>query len=138
MLRSTMFSAILVLGFGLSKSATAQSLTDPGISTHNYKHPNKAAKAKESATTIRVSNINTIERYGKMRRTNHTSSTPKYASRPAGLVIIKTYEKEKVEINPLLSSRNYKTAPITPTVSNTELADYYQPSAKDSIYPNLD
>jgi hypothetical protein len=137
MLRSTLFSAILVLGFGISKSADAQSITDPGISTHNYKHPNKAAKAKESATTIRVPTINTIERYGKMRGINHSSSTPKYATRPAGLVIMKTYEKEKVDINPLISSRNYKTAPAGSAAKETELANF-QPASRDSIYPNQD
>jgi len=138
MQKSPLFSIVVAVGILLASSSyvKSQSQVDPGISTHNYKHPNKAAMAKKNASVIRVSTLGTIERFGKLRGNNYSSSTPKYAVRPAALVIYKTYNIEKVAINPLTSDRNYKTvntfsqSPISELASGT--------TSKDTIYPNQD
>jgi hypothetical protein len=137
MLKSSMLLALAVVGL-TTGAVVAQNKTivDPGVSTHNYKHPNKAAKASESQNEIRVPSQNRVERYSKMRHNGRKSSTPKYAPRPAALVVVKTSEKEESLVNPLTSSRNYKTAKVGGRTQNTELANYEV--SKDSIYPNQD
>jgi hypothetical protein len=139
MLKIAFFMAVtgLIAVANDNASAQSRSIVDPGISTHNYKHPNKAAQAKSSANSIRVPTINTIERFGKIRGTNRGSSTPKYATRPAALVIQRTSEVEKLQINPLASSRNYKTKGRSSNLVNTELADI-ETISRDSVYPNQD
>jgi hypothetical protein len=138
MLRSSLLS-IIFCGLIIPVSAIAQSSSpaDAGISTHNYKHPNKAAAAKQTQPTIRVSSLSTIEKYGKIRGNDQGISTPKYASRPATLVVTRTYEKESTLINPLTSSRNYKTLPNAANRKESELANAGSTS-KDTIYPNQD
>jgi len=105
------FIIAVIFAAGISIAANAQSnQVDPGVSTHNYKHPNKAAKARAQRTDeIVVSNINTIETYSKQQNTRYVSTTPKYAPRATPLVFERTYQKEGVDINPLISPRNYKT-----------------------------
>jgi hypothetical protein len=133
MIKSKFVSAIILAVFG-TVAVSAQSVIDPGVSVHNYKHPNKAAKAKtvQEDKAIRVANMNTVESYYKRQnRGRNVSTTPKYAPRPASLVVVKSYQKEGVDINPLVSPRNYKTPqPATVTKPNTELADNY--NQKDS------
>jgi hypothetical protein len=133
MIKSKFASAIILAVFG-TVAVSAQSVIDPGVSVHNYKHPNKAAKAKtvQEDKAIRVANMNTVESYYKRQnRGRNVSTTPKYAPRPASLVVVKSYQKEGVDINPLVSPRNYKTPQsATVTKPNTELADNY--SQKDS------
>lgn len=112
MYKSPFIIAVLLSAGLIFNSANAQSSNqvDPGISTHNYKHPNKAAKAKAQRTDeIVVSNINTIETYSKQQNSRYVSTTPKYAPRATPLVLNRTYQKEGVDINPLISPRNYKT-----------------------------
>lgn len=132
------FIATLVAGIFSASLVQAQSKSsvDPGISTHNYKHPNKAAQARESETKIRVSNLGTVERYVKNRRSGYSSSTPKYAVRPASLVLIRTSPKEGLALNPLTSPRNYKTSSGFTPAKTYELADIEM--TPDSVYPNRD
>ncbi|GGH28083.1 hypothetical protein ACN9ML_06965 [Dyadobacter endophyticus] len=130
-------TAIFIAGL-FTIAASAQSIVDPGISVYNYKHPNKAAQAKAAGkdqNTIRVANIRTVERFGKYQ-TRYVSTTPKYAPRPATLVVTREYKPEGVEINPLNSPRNYKTP--TPSVSKdtAQMADYY--NTPDKVYPTQD
>jgi hypothetical protein len=138
MLKSKVLSAIFISGILVAQSLQAQtrSLVDPGISTHNYKHPNKAAKARSVESTITVPNINTVEKSVRNPRRGYASTTPKYTARPGTLVITKTFEKEKSPINPLLSSRNYKTQANPAVAKNAELANGIM--TPDSIYPNKD
>ncbi len=137
MKKLAVLGCIFITGLFISNITNAQSRSnvDAGISTHNYKHPNKAAQAKsQSENAIRVPSMQTVDRYSKMRQNGGViSSTPKYAPRPATLVVTRTYEAEKVDINPLISPRNYKT-PFSTEMKNVEIAA----QSADSIYPNQD
>ena len=85
-----------------SVQSQAQNLSDPGISSHKYKMPDKAAKARFSDQYIvltRQSFKQTFES-GKAR-------TPKYASSPSTVIEKRKSEKMSV-INPLTSGANYK------------------------------
>jgi hypothetical protein len=138
MKKSSLIIAILLSTFSISSALKAQSsMVDPGISTHNYKHPNKAAKAKAQRTDeIVVSNIKTIETYSK-RQDRYASYTPRYAPRPTPLVVTRTYQKEGVDINPLISPRNYKTPPMVKKNQESEVAD--SRSQTDSLtFPTID
>lgn len=112
-------SAILVILILVSLgtiSVTAQSIVDPGVSTHNYKHPQKANKAKanrSSSEIIRVDNLNTIKSDFKRHNQGRYVTTPKYAPRPVTLIVSRKYKKTGVDINPLISPRNYKTPNIS-------------------------
>lgn len=137
MKKATFLIAILFVGL-LTVAAKAQSIIDPGISVYNYKHPNKAAQAKAAGKdqkTIRVANMRTIERFGKYQ-TKYASTTPKYAPRPAALVVTREYKPEGVEINPLTSPRNYKTPAISMTKDTAQMAEYY--NSPDKVYPTQD
>lgn len=132
-----MLKSKFIFGFMLSLfsvgAVQAQNITDPGVSSNNYKHPNKASKAKalEKEKSIPVANANTIERQQK-RNSRGISSTPKYAPRTAGLVVETRSPKENVEINSLNSPRNYKTNQrATSKKANEEIADLN--NVKDSI-----
>lgn len=119
-------------------SANAQSIVDPGVSTFNYKHPNKAAEAKAKGAnknTVRVLSLNSIEKYSKHQKA-FVSTTPRYAPRPVALVITREYKPEGVNINPLTSPRNYKTPTISVTKDTAQIADFY--NTPDSAYPTKD
>lgn len=135
MKKASFIVAILLISGIITFSTQAQSIVDPGISVHNYKHPNKAAQAKANgeSKTVRVANYNTVERQGKAQRRRYVSNTPKYAPRPATLVVVREYRKEGIEINPLLSTRNYKTPTPIVTKDTSELADF-----GTSVYPTTD
>jgi hypothetical protein len=139
MSKSPFFIALSIFGLLAAAPVVAQnsSIVDPGVSTHNYKHPNKATKARQTESQVRVPSINTVERYGKMRQNGRTSNTPKYAPRPATLVVVKTSQQEETHLNSLTSTRNYKTSQSHGKGQNTALANSYEVS-KDSIYPNQD
>lgn len=137
MKKATFLIAIFIAGL-FTLTATAQSIVDPGISVYNYKHPNKAAKAKAAGkdqNTIRVANMRTVERFGKYQQGSF-STTPKYAPRPATLVVTREYKPQGVEINPLTSPRNYKTPTLAPARDTAQMAEYY--STPDSVYPTQD
>ncbi|WP_221392339.1 hypothetical protein [Dyadobacter sp. NIV53] len=140
MLKSSFFIALIIAGFGIT-SVRAQSSVDAGVSTHNYKHPNKAAaaRAKQSTgKTITVASLNTVESYYKRQNRNtFVTTTPKYAPRPAALVVTRTYQKENLHLNPHLSPRNYKTQNTYQSKSNMETADY-QISSDSTLYPTVD
>ncbi|TLV03071.1 hypothetical protein [Dyadobacter luticola] len=132
-------SFLLIFTVG-SFATYAQSIVDPGISVYNYKHPNKAAQAKASGKEmhkVRVESYNTLEQYGKHNRMRNYSTTPKYAPRPARLVVAREYKVQGVEINPLNSPRNYKTPTINIRKDTTGLADSYDKS-EGTPYPNRD
>lgn len=137
MKKITSIIAIYFVGL-IGVTATAQSIVDPGISTFNYKHPNKAAEAKAKGAnknTVRVASFNTIEKYSKHQKA-FVSTTPKYAPRPVALVVTREYKSEGVNINPLTSPRNYKTPSISVTKDTAQMADFY--NTPDSAYPTKD
>lgn len=125
MKKSILISAAIIISGFISGVVKAQStIVDPGISTHNYKHPNKAAKAKALKNDgIVVSNINTIESYSKQQNSRYVSTTPKYAPRATPLVVTRTYKIEAVDINPLISPRNYKTPNTSERSSSQDVAN---------------
>jgi hypothetical protein len=133
------FGVAFVAATILSLSAEAQSIVDPGISVHNYKHPNKAAQAKAMSGNqkiVRVPTLNTVEQYGKYNRSKVSSNTPKYAPRPAALVVTRTYQPQGLQLDPLRSPANYKTPGIQPRKDTTQYADYYE--TNESVYPTRD
>jgi len=137
MKKITFLIAILFAGL-FTVAASAQSIVDPGISVYNYKHPNKAAQAKAAGkdqNTIRVANMRTVERFGKYQ-TRYVNTTPKYAPRPATLVVTREYKPQGVEINPLTSPRNYKTPAVNVTRDTAQMAEYY--NTPDKVYPTQD
>lgn len=135
--KTSLLSLIFAVGT-LAINANAQSIVDPGVSVHNYKHPNKAAKAKaRRGNDVTVNNLKTVETYSKHQNSRYASSTPKYAPRPVTLVVTKRYNVEGIEINPLLSPRNYKTPTNSGSSNNSQLADYHNNSDK-SVYPTVD
>ncbi|KAA6439876.1 hypothetical protein FEM33_09895 [Dyadobacter flavalbus] len=119
MYKSAILVILILVNLG-TMDVKAQSIVDPGVSTHNYKHPQKAAKAKanqNASQIIRVPNLKTIESdYKRHNQGRYVNTTPKYAPRPAALIVTRKYQKEGVDINPLISPRNYKT----PTISETK------------------
>ena len=138
MLKSSFLIALILAGFGMT-SVSAQSIVDPGISTHNYKHPNKAAVAKsKQVRTVSVASLNTVESYYKRQNRNtFVTTTPKYAPRPAALVVTRTYQKESIHLNPHLSPRNYKSQNTYQSKSTMETADY-RLAADSTLYPTVD
>lgn len=138
MLKSSFLAALILASLG-TIAAKAQSIVDPGVSTHNYKHPNKAAKAKaNSNNSIRVANMKTVESFYKRQNPAvYSNNTPKYAPRAATLVITRSYQKDDVHLNPLLSPRNYKTSNTLRNKTDSEVADY-QISSDSTSYPTVD
>ncbi|MCF0057076.1 hypothetical protein [Dyadobacter sp. CY356] len=84
----------------------AQTITDPGFSTHNYKMPNQAAKAKMEETGHFSVVMNSLPE-------NQAGSLSKYALRPASIVVAMDDKKVPMSINPLSSVSNYKTQPVS-------------------------
>ncbi|MEO6283470.1 MAG: hypothetical protein ABIN80_02075 [Dyadobacter sp.] len=138
-MRKINFTAAFILSaVMIAFTAKSQSIVDPGVSVHNYKHPNKAAqaKAKNADNTIKVANFNTIERYGKQQRSRYSSSTPKYAPRPVALIVTRDYAVKGIDINPLVSPRNYKTPNNFVIKDTAQLAD--KSGIDSSPYPTVD
>lgn len=140
MKKATLISAVILAAGLFTLPAQSQSIVDPGVSVYNYKHPNKAAKAKAldaNKNTVRVPSMNTVARYSKQQHRGEYITTPKYAPRPATLVVTRKYNSEGIEINPLNSPRNYKTPNTKVNSTNSELADYHKNGDK-SVYPTVD
>lgn len=109
------FSAFLAfaLSGGTLSRAQAVRVSDPGISIHNYKHPNKASAARTEQMAGFVLNSSDPALEARFARLdvgrNQSDPTPKYASRPVTFVVFTTQHKQKAGINPLTSTRHYKT-----------------------------
>lgn len=84
---------------------------DPGISVHNYKHRNKAVRAKKMEPVVRQ---RTSPRVGIVRRSSASPmpkeqhQTPKYARR-SGWIFFKRSKPIPSVISPLTNPNNYKT-----------------------------
>ncbi|GAB3171327.1 hypothetical protein [Telluribacter humicola] len=129
-MKSTSFKVVFAAVFALvTTSAFAQSKVqvDPGVSVHNYKHPNKAQKAKQlndDRTTVEVPSVGLVERVTTARQRGKVRHTPKYANRPASLVVPVDGTKDDSQINPLNSPGNYKTNPVSkPSNTKNSVAD---------------
>lgn len=106
------FAAILLCSASLGNAARSQGIriSDPGISTHNYKHPNKAAAAPKAGLAVESSNPALAARFATLNvgRTK-TDPTPKYAPREIRFVVFTRHRTQRNVLNPLVSTRNYKT-----------------------------
>lgn len=92
-----------LLGVSVLSLTFAVAQSDPGISTHNYKHPNKAKIAKKQNQGNTVTVVST-------QQSTTPNNMPKYASRPASLVVETSGVEKETQINPLVADRNYKTS----------------------------
>ena len=106
MFKSLKFKTLaFAAGFLFSVQAGAQSLSDPGISSHNYKMPNKAKMAGVSTQQI----VLTKRSFKTNPKAAH--QTPKYAAMPATEISAKGKSTDNV-INPLHSVANYKAQAV--------------------------
>lgn len=107
--------AICLITFAIS---TSNAQSDPGISRHNYKHPNKAKIAKQSDDTgiqINTNDHRTLARYESLRHQGKVNSFPKYARRHASVVVPLQPSEINNGNNPLRDPANYKTKQAAPT-----------------------
>lgn len=105
-------AALLACVAGLGNTASSQPIriSDPGISSHNYKHPNKAAAAPKARLVVESSNPALAARFATLHVGHpETDATPKYAPREVRFVIFTRQRRQRNAINPLVSTRNYKT-----------------------------
>jgi hypothetical protein len=105
------FTVFFLVLFSCSQ---AQTLTDPGMSEHNYKMPNKAAYVKSR---------NQGQHFVAAMKPAFSSAvqqTTKYAVRPSSIVFSVDRKKESMNINPLSSVANYKTQSVSKMQSATE------------------
>lgn len=105
------FAAFLALFTSAGHVSQAQSrVSDPGISSHNYKHPNKAAAAPKARLVVESSNPALAARFATLDVGQpQTDPTPKYAAREVRFVVFTRQSRQRNVINPLISNRNYKT-----------------------------
>ncbi len=133
---STLFGAALLL-IGGSVHAQKNVNVDPGISIHNYKQPHKARMAKRAEVESSNSQVNFIlpSRIG-----NRFSHTPKYANRPATVVLGATQVGKDFNLNPLDSPHHYKlhdTGSAKGSTSETRVA-VTQPSQSTNNSDRVD
>ena len=121
---------ILLLSAAVIKTrqATSQTLqpADVSISTHNYKHPNKALLAKKiykEGGYISAFSPNAEGRVTGYKYNAVMATTPKYTLDKTELVILKYSFQDKENHNPLLSPRNYKTSRQFDRRQKTPVAD---------------
>ncbi|MBO9612780.1 MAG: hypothetical protein J7619_08810 [Dyadobacter sp.] len=104
------FAAFLACSASLGHATRAQSISDPGISTHNYKHPHKAAAAPKARLVVESSDPALAARFAAFNVGRPVSdATPKYATREVRFVVFTRQRKQRNVINPLVSTHNYKT-----------------------------
>lgn len=105
-------AALLASISSLGNTASSQPIriSDPGISTHNYKHPNKAAAAPKARLVVESSAPALAARFATLNVGRpENDPTPKYAPREVRFVIFTRQRTQRNAINPLISTRNYKT-----------------------------
>lgn len=91
-------------------AAYANAQSDPGVSRHNYKHPNKAKIARENSNDgiqLQVSNFQSARRFETLKHQSKINSFPKYAPKRA-LVALPLPSVENYN-NSLRNPANYKT-----------------------------
>jgi hypothetical protein len=102
---------LTVLGVFEAMAQEQKVKVDPGVSVHNYKHPNKAAKARKMQE-VRPRRFRS--RVGIVRHSTNAPlpqeqhETPKYARR-SGWLFFKRTSTPATKLNPLTNPGNYKT-----------------------------
>lgn len=108
-IKGMLFAALMAAAAG----AQAQVQVDPGVASNNYKHPNKAKKARAQQEALEVPTLSHVEKQENAKM-NHKIVTPKYAKRHATLIADKPVEGGGVKVNPMTSPDNYKAGrPVT-------------------------
>lgn len=104
------FAAFLACSASLDNTARAQTISDPGISTHNYKHPHKATAAPNPRLVVESTVPALAARFATLNVGRPIGdATPKYAPREVRFVVFTRQRRQRNVINPLVSTRNYKT-----------------------------
>lgn len=109
---------IFFMGLGLMLMAgpnawaqgTSKVRVDPGVSVHNYKHPNKARQAgKSQFVKIRrsASRVGIVPRSRNHHAPRVQYQAPKYAQRSGWTFFMKSNPRPTV-LNPLTNPNNYK------------------------------
>lgn len=110
--KSIIFAALLASSASLSSASRAQAIriADPGISSHNYKHPNKASAAPKAVLVVESSDPALAAHFATLDVGRPaTDPTPKYRPLEVRFVVFTRQRTQRNGINPLLSNRNYKT-----------------------------
>ncbi|MPR37054.1 hypothetical protein [Salmonirosea aquatica] len=133
-MKKLLYSALAVATFlfiANTVSAQSNTIVDPGYSVNNYKHPNKAKKAKAMQAAPEGTAANAIV---EPRRGNRFSHTPKYASRPGSRVLLGTESGREVYLNPFHSPHHYKTpgSTVMPETAEKRYAIKQTPARQDS------
>lgn len=100
-----------IFGFEADAQDKSKVKVDPGISVHNYKHPNKAARAKEQEVITRrryTSRVGIFKRSTRSPIMREVSQPPKYAKRRGFVLFKRSGPKEATRLNPLINSEHYK------------------------------
>ncbi len=103
--------------FSALMAVTAMAQSDPGISTHNYKHPNKAKLARQinsDGIQIKTMDYRTAARLETLRSRGKKNSFPKYARRYPSVVAQAQPLDRSYENNALKAPGNYKTQKVEP------------------------
>lgn len=101
---------VFLAGLDVWAQESSRTQVDPGISVHNYKHPNKAVRAKKVEPVVRH---RTRPRVGIVRRSSaspmpkENHQTPRYARR-SGWTFFKKSQASPSVINPLVNPSHYK------------------------------
>ncbi len=85
---------------------------DPGVSVHNYKHPNKARQAKKMQppqVDRSSSRVGIVPRSSMSPKPRTYHQTPKYAKR-SGWTFFRRSNPTPSVLNPLINPNNYKTS----------------------------
>lgn len=106
-MKSVIKGFFLVVFAAMTADVKSQVKVDPGVSANNYKHPNKAKKAKADQNSVEVLTLSEVKQQDAASQ-EHRTRTPKYAKRHTTLVKTVESEEKGQEFNPAKSSRNYK------------------------------
>ncbi len=131
-LKGFLFAAIVTI----CVDANAQVKADPGVSTHNYKHPAKAKRAASEKDSFEVPTLSEVKKQENAKMT-HKVVTPKYSTRHATLVAEKPVEGKGVNVNPMKSPENYKTGKQSAAPKDDDAPESFT-SAKDGSGDNRD
>ena len=106
----TSICMIFIAGLDSWAQESSRVKVDPGVSIHNYKHPNKAVQAKkmQSVQSRRSgSRVGIVKRslVSPMPRTSH--QTPRYAPR-SGWTFFRRSNPRPTVLNPLTNPNHYK------------------------------
>jgi hypothetical protein len=128
-MKQILLASLMVMGASV---VAAQVSVDPGLSTHNYKHPNKAKKAAKEKNSFEVPTLSAVKKQENAKMT-HRVVTPKYTTRHSTLVAAHPVEGSGVKLNPMKAPGNYKAGSANAKKDLTEVSSEGYTSSKDSL-----